>query len=92
MNPVRFIRKNIFGMTQQAFADAIGSTQPSVARWEGTGRFPAEHQDIVRLKGKAICAERGEDWDDSWFFEVPPEQLTAMGQPSHTPVQPGITS
>jgi hypothetical protein len=71
MTPPKFIRVSVFRMSQDEFASAIGSTQPSVARWEAQGRIPAEHQDIVRALGKDICAGRGEAWSDSWFFEVP---------------------
>lgn len=76
MNPVKFIRKYVFAMTQQAFSAECGVSQSRISDWESQGRIPTDHQDLIRLKGKAICAERGEEWSDTWFFEVPPEPIS----------------
>ncbi|NTS30698.1 helix-turn-helix transcriptional regulator [Phyllobacterium sp. BT25] len=67
MNALKHIRKHIFKVTQAQFASLAGVGQPSVSRWEN-GIAPSldEMQAIRRA-----AAERGIDWDDSWFFEVP---------------------
>ena len=77
MNPVQYIRKIVFHMTQSAFAATLGVTQPSIARWEATGRVPDEHQSKVREIGRDICNSRGISWNDAWFFEVPAETSEA---------------
>ena len=72
MTTVRFIRVFVFRMSQQQFAAVLGTSQGRVSTWETSGRWPSVVvMDLVRLHGIAICAERGEAWNDSWFFEVP---------------------
>ena len=73
MNVVTFIRTKVFGCeTQSAFADALGTTQASVSRWEAKGHIPGPMQPVIRSKAMA----RGE-WCDSWFFEAPDEAFHA---------------
>jgi hypothetical protein len=68
MNPVTYIRQKVFGCeTQEAFADILGTTQASVSRWERDERIPGHRQSLVRDKAR----ERGLDWRDEYFFEVP---------------------
>jgi len=54
-------------MTQIAFSEALGVTQPTVSRWEKTGVIPSEHQPDVRRLGMAASKK----WSDTLFFEVP---------------------
>jgi transcriptional regulator with XRE-family HTH domain len=68
--PIVHIRQAIFGCdTQAAFAGLIGVTQPTVSRWEN-GVEP-DRAAMARIREAAV--DRGIDWDDRWFFEVPQE-------------------
>lgn len=55
-------------MDPSAFADAVGVTQPTVWRWEN-GSEP-KRDALQKIRDAAL--ERGLDWDDKFFFEVPP--------------------
>lgn len=70
MNAITNIRKNLFAMSQTAFADMLGVTQPVVSDMERTGRVSIRHQQTIRDE----AVKRGiENWSDSLFFEVPKE-------------------
>lgn len=73
LSTVRFIRLFVFQMeTQAEFAALLGASQGRVSIWESEGRFPSFIvADLVRAHGRAICADAGQPWCDSWFFEVP---------------------
>lgn len=72
LNTVRFIRSFVFRMSQTEFAVLLGTSQGRVSCWESEGRFPSFIvADLVRAHGRAVCAESGQSWSDSWFFEVP---------------------
>lgn len=74
MNPIEHIRKNVFGMTQKEFADAIGVAQPSVSRWERG--VPFAHPEMKAIR--SVARERGLEWDDRWFFETPASQTSEV--------------
>jgi len=67
MNPIRYIRKKVFQETQAGFAALAGVSQAAVSRWE-SGIAPTA-DDLQRIRAAAV--ERGIDWNDTWFFEVP---------------------
>lgn len=72
LNTLQFIRTFVFRMSQAEFAALLGTSQGRVSNWEAEGRFPSfVVADLVRGHGRAICAEVGQPWCDSWFFEVP---------------------
>lgn len=50
MTPIRHIRVSILGLTQQAFARAVGVVQPTVSRWE-TGDTSPSLDDVNRMRG-----------------------------------------
>ena len=75
MTPALYIRKHIFQMTQADMAEVLGCVQPTVHRYEINGFFPVEAQKKVR----ALAAERGLEWNDSWFFEVPEGESNPKG-------------
>ncbi|WP_244436152.1 XRE family transcriptional regulator [Sinorhizobium fredii] len=65
--------RQLAGMTQHAFADALGTTQPTVSRWE-TGSKP-EFEHIAKLKSFAEehnyefdLSETG--WETGWTQRV----------------------
>lgn len=65
MSAIRFIRREIFKVTQAEFAALAGVTQASVSRWEaGT---PPSLDDMQAIR--AAAADRGIAWRDEWFFE-----------------------
>jgi len=67
MNEIRYIRKEVFRVTQSEFAALANVTQATVSRWEaGT---PPSLDDMQAIRNAA--ADRGIDWNDSWFFQAP---------------------
>lgn len=74
MQPITHIRKNVFGLTQAAFAEVAGTTQATVSRWEN-GEFEPNRDDLERIRSAA--RERQLAWDDSLFFEAPEPERAA---------------
>jgi DNA-binding transcriptional regulator YiaG len=70
MHPIEYIRKHIFGVTQDAFAKIAGTKQSSVSRWE-SGTLHPDHGEMERIRNAARA--RGIPWNDQWFFELPIE-------------------
>lgn len=70
MTPIAFIRQNVFGVSQAAFAAMAETTQPTVSRWENEELAPDTNQCSLIRKA---AHERGLPWDDRWFFELPAE-------------------
>lgn len=68
MNAVEHIRRNVLGLSQEAFSKVAGVSQPTVSRWE-RGELEPGRDEMSLIRSKAI--ELGKAWDDSWFFEVP---------------------
>ena len=62
------IRRDVFRVTQRAFALIAGATQGTVSRWE-TGEFEPSRDQLARIRDEARA--RGLGWDDAWFFEAP---------------------
>lgn len=72
-NPVRFIRRDVLGLTQAQLAAVLKVRQASVSRWEKRRRFPDGQQSAIRTLGRQARS----DWSDSWFFEAPPQTQVA---------------
>lgn len=70
MTPIAFIRQNVFGVSQAAFAALADTTQPTVSRWEN-GELAPDALQMSRIR--AAARERSLTLDDSWFFELPAE-------------------
>lgn len=68
ITPVEHIRKNVLDLTQSAFANIAGVTQPTVSRWEN-GELEPSREEMGRIRDEARA--RGVAWDDRWFFELP---------------------
>ena len=70
MSALRFIRKHVFQVTQTEFAELAGVAQASVSRWENDLEGVSPSLDEMRAIRRA-AVNRGLEWDDRWFFEVP---------------------
>jgi transcriptional regulator with XRE-family HTH domain len=68
MQPMEYIRKNVFQVSQAAFAVVAGVAQPTVWRWE-QGISEPHSTELSRIRAAAVC--RGLNWDDCWLFETP---------------------
>jgi transcriptional regulator with XRE-family HTH domain len=66
--PIEHIRRHVFQLSQAAFAEIAGVTQPTVSRWEA-GEWEPNRDDLERIRQAAI--ESGKPWSDAWFFETP---------------------
>ena len=70
MNPMRFIRTEVFGAdSQEKFAALVGVRQATVSRWE-TGVHQPGFRELSRIRRAAET--RGIAWDDAWFFDDRP--------------------
>lgn len=67
--PLKFIRKVVFAMTQLDFARANGIANDKISKME-SGDRRLTFDDMLKIRTAAI--DRSLDWNDSWFFEVPP--------------------
>lgn len=68
MGPIEYIRRNVLGLTQGAFASVAGTSQATVSRWE-SGELEPSRSEMERIRQEAIS--RGIDWRDDWFFTAP---------------------
>ncbi len=73
MSAIRYIRGEIFKVTQGEFAALAGVTQASVSRWETGGPPSMDEMQAIRR----AAADREIAWDDTWFFEVPASERAA---------------
>jgi len=85
MQAMLSIRKQIFRMSQTAFALAVGVNQSTVSRWERGDLEPSRNEMAAIRK---LAFDQGLEWDDRWFFEIPPDQ---PGQPS-APAVPAVAA
>lgn len=72
MVPMEFIRTKVFKMSQSAFADRTGISQPTVSAL-CKGREPRQSS-MNAVRNAAVedgLTFNGLPWDDRWFFEVP---------------------
>ncbi len=69
MNPIRHIRKKVFGVTQQEFAAIAGVQQSTVSRWESDedGAAPTLVE-MSRIRAAAAQRKLKSKWDDRLFF------------------------
>lgn len=75
MNAIRYIRKNVFGVTQHEFAEIAGVQQASVSRWENGGAPTLE--EMARIRDAAANRKLKRKWRDDLFFTVPEEGQAA---------------
>jgi predicted transcriptional regulator len=72
MKPIENIRRNIFGITQSAFAAIAEVSQATVSRWE-SGEIEPTLDQISRIRNAAIRA--GKQWRDDLLFDPPPVEI-----------------
>lgn len=71
-SPIRWLRKNVFKVTQDDLAAIGGVSRPRVSRYEnGQGEPPFDF--MLRLRSEAI--RLGLPFSGDWFFEVPAEVI-----------------
>ena len=78
MKPIEHIRRFVFDVSQSAFAEIAGTTQPSVSRWE-QGLQEPDLSEMERIRQAAL--KRRLSWDDRLFFEIPKRDSTRRSAP-----------
>lgn len=69
LNPPQFVRRVVFGMSQAAWAKALGlRSQGTVSKWESAGEFTSVK---AMKKVRALAKKRKVMMSDTWLFEVP---------------------
>lgn len=66
-SPLRWIRKHVLGLTQDALASLGGVSRPRVSRYENGEPLTFEFMARVR----AAARREHPDFSADWFFEVP---------------------
>ena len=67
-SPLRWVRRNVFGVTQDGLAEIGGVSRPRVSRYEtGADEPPFKFLRVLREE----AAKRGLPFSGDWFFEVP---------------------
>lgn len=68
-SPLRWIRRTIFGVTQDELATIGEVSRPRISRYE-TGADAPPFPFLVKVRDEAL--RRGHDFSGDWFFEQPP--------------------
>jgi transcriptional regulator with XRE-family HTH domain len=68
MEPIKFIRTEIFQCSQTVMAEMAGVSQGTVSHWEN-GKLSPSQLEMSRIRNEA--QRKGIPWNDNWFFEVP---------------------
>lgn len=76
MSPLLYIRKKVFGLTQQEFAGIAGVQQSTVSRWENGDAAPSLDE-MNRIRAEAAKRKLKRKWDDRLFFAEPPKASAA---------------
>lgn len=65
MNNLKYIRTNVFKLSQAEFAAIVGLKQSAVSRWEAGTSSPTFNQvRVIREEAK----RRALGWDHDWLF------------------------
>ena len=67
ISAARFIREHVLEMSQTELAEALGVTQPAVAKYEKGGTIPVHHRPEVR----SLAKKRHRRLEESWFESAP---------------------
>lgn len=62
---MRFIRKEVLGLTQVGMARVAGVTQGTISKWE-SGELEPGLTEIARIRAEA--ARMKKRWRDAWLF------------------------
>jgi len=73
MNTIKHIRKDVFGVTQQAFAEIAGVQQSTISRWE-RGEAAPTLEEMGRIRDQAKVRKLKKRWSDQLFFGPKAEQ------------------
>ncbi len=76
--PLRWIRRKVFGVTQEELATIGGVSRPRVSRYE-TGVDDPPFGFMRRVRNEALT--RGQPFSADWFFEHP-EDKAATDEPA----------
>lgn len=68
MQPLEYIRREVFRVTQTEMAKIADTTQATVSRWEN-GELEPDRDQLVMIRNEALKREK--EWSDHLFFEVP---------------------
>ncbi len=68
MSAIRFIRKEVLGVSQAELASIAETTQTTVSRWEKGESFP-DLSHLGRIREAVLSG--GQKWNDAYFFSVP---------------------
>lgn len=69
-SPIRWIRRQVFGATQEQLAAIGGVSRPRVSRYE-TGADDPPFAFMRRVRHEAL--QQGKPFSADWFFERPAE-------------------
>lgn len=67
-SPIRWIRRQVFGVTQDELATIGGVSRPRVSRYETLADAPP-YEFLQRVRQEAM--RRGVAFSGDWFFAVP---------------------
>lgn len=67
-SPIRYMRREVFGVTQEELAAVGGVSRPRISRYE-SGLEDPPYRFMARLRAEA--KRRGLSWDSDWFFSPP---------------------
>lgn len=67
MNAIHQVRKHVFGVTQQQFAEIAGVQQSMVSRWEN-GQSAPTLEEMNRIRAAAAIRKLKRKWRDDLFF------------------------
>jgi len=70
LNAIHQVRKHVFGVTQQQFAEIAGVQQSMVSRWEN-GQSAPTLEEMQRIREAAASRKLLRRWRDDLFFAEP---------------------
>lgn len=70
MSSLLYIRKKVFGVTQQEFAAIAGVQQSTISRWEN-GEAAPSLDEMNRIRAAAAERKLKRKWNDRLFFDAP---------------------
>lgn len=70
-SPLRWVRREVFGVNQEEMAAVAGVSRPRISRYE-TGSDQPPFGVLVSIREEAL--KRGLPFSGDWFFQVPRER------------------